>query len=258
LINPKLAAIIAGGAFFLSFLIGLFSHSGFGLIFFRALIFAVVFFGIAAGVQFVYYKFLNETASPEGADGEEGADGKKTDENKGFGENIDLVLQDDDFTEGFSPQRGAAQNMPDNATGEKNDEPALLETLDDDVEELEPIDDEKNGKESQAVLKPLDQKTNAMYDKAGDGISEESIIDDLNIGAFIPGIPGIEDIGIDPVVSGRAESVESAGSKTTEYARSVGTVEMSMEKMSNKALDFDIDGQKAAGAIQTLLKKDEE
>ena len=109
----KVAALCACGAFFLSLVIGLFAGNPFGVVIFRALLLAVLFAGLGAGLRSVVKAYLPEltasTTSPAGTDegrsradmaDQTGAD--KSREHRGAesagyrGAAVDIVLQDDD------------------------------------------------------------------------------------------------------------------------------------------------------------------
>ena len=101
----KVAAACASGAFFLSLVIGLFAGNPFGVVFFRALLLAVLFAGLGAGLRFVVKAYLPglvaSAPSPAGSDegrsraGMAGQSGPDTSaEHRGAA--VDIVLQDDD------------------------------------------------------------------------------------------------------------------------------------------------------------------
>lgn len=85
--NIKFVAVCTAIGFILSLICGFFSHSGFGRILLIALMFAVIFGGIAFGISIVFDKFLDvETV----ADSSTGSESKKT-----LGQHVDLVIQEE-------------------------------------------------------------------------------------------------------------------------------------------------------------------
>ena len=97
----KIAAACSFGAFLLSLVIGLIAGNPFGVVIVRALLLAVLFAALGAGLRFVVKAYLPElitsTSSPAGMDegrsragraGQSGADSR--------GSAVDIVLPDDD------------------------------------------------------------------------------------------------------------------------------------------------------------------
>ncbi|GHT49651.1 hypothetical protein FACS1894102_4560 [Spirochaetia bacterium] len=251
MINPKLAGIVAGFAFALSFLLGVINKTSFGVSLLRALIFAIIFFGIAAGIELLYKKFLEPDIS--GGTGGLGDD---------LGSNVDISLGDD-----LGAANGDAAyfsiddiDAPPANSGDANDA-GELETLDgaeetgtvlgtqgqpenDGVAELEALD---SAQELTELDEGLDQNSKKVYHNIGSTISGKSSgADSLNIGSFVPGLVAVD-------VAPRKAAVAAK----TEYDMDSGTVEMSIAGNGDGEPDFKVDGKKAAGAIQTLLSKDE-
>jgi len=84
-VNWKLSAILGGVGFVLSLLVGLFSGAGFLIVLLRAFIFAIVFFGLGAGLWLLINRFMPELLySDTGAAG-----GEKP------GSRINITLEDD-------------------------------------------------------------------------------------------------------------------------------------------------------------------
>ena len=85
--NIKFVAVFSAIGFILSLIFGFFSHSGFGRILLIALIFAIIFGGLAFGISFIFNKFLDvETTSDTSGVSES----KKT-----LGQHVDLVIQEE-------------------------------------------------------------------------------------------------------------------------------------------------------------------
>ncbi|GMO26920.1 MAG: hypothetical protein Ta2F_02510 [Termitinemataceae bacterium] len=247
MIDPKLAGIIAAGTFLLSFLLGLIGRSTFTVSLLRGLIFAVAFFGIAAGVQYVFKKFLLKDAD---------SDSEENDADDLLGKNVDVDVGDD-FSIDLGPDdtddiafTDEQEELAAEGTDEAEQEAPPAETLTDDsyVEEFEDVDSFPDSEG-----KGLDQNTKNVYDDTGGVITFPQKKDDLDIGDFIPGLPGLDSSNSSYIKT----SASSSDSKGSEYDMDNGMVEMSMGKYSGNKLDFEVDGKKAAGAIQTLLKKDD-
>lgn len=235
MIDPKMAGICAAAAFLLSCILGLASHATLVIIIVRALIFAIVFFGLVSGIQYLYNRFLADAGSAAPFDAD-------------FGHTVDVSVGDDEAPpppfNGASPLTGGSgsEEDPNDANLEEltedTEEVGDIDDIDnfdmpdDGIEELEEIDDDAGG--------VLDQNTKGVYDKRGNGLS-------VNIGDFVPSLLGNNE-----------EDPPLEKPKPTEFSMNVGTVEMSMAQKSGNNTDFgNIDGRKAAGAIQTILKKDE-
>jgi hypothetical protein len=220
------AGIVAGGAFLVSFTFGIFGRTPVYMALTRALIFSGVFFGIVAGIYFIFNKFLQPMELPP----------DKTNYDDGqLGQNIDFSLGDED---GLTDADAAP---PDTAS----------------LEELQSVDMEE-GSEGIPVVDSsagvLEQISNNVYSKSGSSslpqAAADSAVDGYNMdmGAFVPGIPGIDGNGAQKM-SDYADSPDLMGAG--------GVVEMSVERNSEKDPRLTGDAKKMAGAIQTLLKKDD-
>jgi hypothetical protein len=86
--NIKFTVVFSVCGFLLSFVSGLFSRAGFGIVFLHALLFGVLFCILSFGILYVYKKFLtDDTGSPAA----EPAGEKKT------GGMVDITIQDEDL-----------------------------------------------------------------------------------------------------------------------------------------------------------------
>jgi hypothetical protein len=165
--NIKGIIVFAACGFLLSFAAGLFSHGGFGHIILMAVIFAVVFGGLAFLIQFLMEGILRVDAqpSPSAPDGESESSSKK-------GGLVDIVVKDEDLpSEENSPQFfvGANHQMlnksdysPADRTPEKNaekidtiNEPAGIPSA---AAKREPSEEHGSGSNDGFVPVPL-QKT---------------------------------------------------------------------------------------------------
>ena len=103
----KIAAACASGAFLLSLVIGLIAGNPFGIAFFRALLFGILFAGLGVGLRFVVRAYLPELAAagaPAGsadASTEPRAAGQR-------GTAVDIVLPEDDSLR----QAGLQRHLP--------------------------------------------------------------------------------------------------------------------------------------------------
>jgi hypothetical protein len=240
-----LAGIVAGGAFLISFILGLFGRAPLLTVFLRALAFSGCFFGIVAGIYFLYNKFLLPVETDE----------EKPDDTGRTGHNIDYTLSDDDSwlssfyggengahediskiidggAEDIQDVRNRAEAVGANAfaenpkTGASEDLPGVLEQSND------------NGYSVDRDSPPPNDEAGVS---AGDGYG-------MNMSVLVPGIPGIEDGGY---------SQAAATQGLPDSVINEGTVDMSVDRRAGKPdLGFSVDGKKMAGAIQTLLKKD--
>lgn len=74
-VNWKLLAVAAGGAFLLSLLVGAIGGVGFGTLLLRALLWALIFGGLAAGIEYALKNFLPELLSAGSAENEQPSEG---------------------------------------------------------------------------------------------------------------------------------------------------------------------------------------
>jgi hypothetical protein len=222
------AGITAGGAFLLSFVFSLLGSADVQTALMRALIFAGLFFGLVAGIYFLYDKFLQPVEDDS------------MDENQ-TGQNIDYSVGDSiDWSSGK------------NDNGIPDDISSLNSAGESSIEGLEEFgNDEHSGATYDSG--GLEQVDNNKYSndrvlmgaEKADASSPRGYSVDMS--AFTPG---------DVPKSGGPAGPERR--YTPGGAPREGTVDMSVERRSGKTeLGFEVDGKKIAGAIQTLLKKDE-
>jgi hypothetical protein len=252
-----LAGIVAVGAFFVSFIISLCVRTPFLYAALQALCFSGVFFGIVAGVYFLYDKFL----SPKATEQFERAGGGGQ-----FSHNVDYSIGDDDAwlngadgAESMPPEAGA--ETADGNQDAKDVYELLEEVSTGNEDEAIPFLDAApveniNGTDSYMDHGVLEQSANEVYNKDGALMSTRSVHGysgdgfDMNMSAFIPGMPVAK--------NGGRQNTEDILYTPGPVLADEGSVSLSVDKISGKReLDFDFNRQKAAGAIQTLLKKDE-
>jgi hypothetical protein len=259
-----LAGIVAGGAFLISFILGLCGRTPFIDTLLRALVFGASFFGIVAGIYFLYNKFL----SPEATD-------KLENEDDGSSvHGIDYSIGDDGtwLNNTSNVEKEASEEIleiSENSDLETQEKPVENQATDDFIETLEAgpqenydieavntdasgVEDIKNADSGDIAYEVLEQSNNKIYNENGDSTLTQKVDDssnssfEMDMTAFMPGIPGLE----------RNEQEDSPLFTPNRTALSERTVRLSVDSKSGKS-DFDFDREKMAGAIQTLLKKDE-
>jgi hypothetical protein len=249
LFNPVVAGITAGGAFLISFVFGLFGRADLPLALMRALIFAGLFFGLAAGIYFLYEKFLQPEASPEKDNGQLGQNVDYS-----VGDNIEWS-GDDNRTLGDMPILESGGETAPPVEGEYSRSMPADDSLssnagtnDTGVEELIPEDSYGTSNASGGV----EQNDNNKYSESGGLALRE------NAAPFSGEGYSVNMNDFTPVTARSSESMEGKRSSAKDGASRRGTVDMSVErKLGKEDLGFEFDGKKIAGAIQTLLKKDE-
>jgi hypothetical protein len=121
----RTVAIFAAAGLVLSLLVGVLAGNPFGVIVLRALLFAVLFGGVGAGMQFVVRRFLPELATAEPS-ADAPADGSPEDaETKSGGSTIDIVLPEEPMP---AEEAGAAMEEPlEELPGTGDTQPAATE-----------------------------------------------------------------------------------------------------------------------------------
>jgi hypothetical protein len=115
LFNPKISGIIAGAAFVLSFLIGLFTGSQFLPVLLRAFVLAVIFFVLSALAYWLVSQFLPELLSPPLDDsGEIDVPGSKVD--------ISIDASDDEDESNNTLQNSSMQGLDQKTQDDYNGE----------------------------------------------------------------------------------------------------------------------------------------
>jgi hypothetical protein len=267
----KWGILAAVFAFAISFLLGLFSGSPVFIIFLRAVIFAVVFFLIGFGLFFFFFNILGLGDTTHSANFVDISVGDDT--VRGYGEEFSAQPGDAGLPRRAAPPEfstGEAGKLDDISqlfsgnAGSGGTESAGVEFASPAVSPDEAFDSAPGGASSGG----LEQNTDSSYNKFGSVVtpaSEDSPSPQKRGAAgaagaftdfsnFVPGMPGLE--GVYSADSGNKTSgSDSSGGQNRLMA---GTVEMSIEK-PKKEIDFgNHDGKKMAGAIQTMLKRDDE
>lgn len=116
MINQKAIGGFAACGFFLSFLTGIISKNAFLIILLRSFLFAVIFCVLAAGISFLFNKFLaDETSLSENSADSSNSKIQKT------GENVNIVVGDDNFEDDDTAPKFFVEN---NKETFQNDEAA--------------------------------------------------------------------------------------------------------------------------------------
>jgi hypothetical protein len=97
----KTVAIFASAGLVLSLLVGLLARNPFGVMLLRAVLFAIIFGAVGAGMQYVVRRFLPELAGGE-SEGNQDADGAAA---KPEGSTIDIVLPEEPASPDKPPER---------------------------------------------------------------------------------------------------------------------------------------------------------
>jgi hypothetical protein len=126
----RTVAIFAAAGLVLSLLVGLLARNPFGVMVLRALLFAILFSGVGAGMQYVVRRFLPEIAGSEAAGPEGGGDAAVKPE----GSTIDIVLPEEPVPAAEAPEgRGETlEELP--GTGE-----AIGDTVVEELDGAEPV-----------------------------------------------------------------------------------------------------------------------
>jgi hypothetical protein len=240
-INLRAAFIISGGVFLVSLITGLLGGAVFVTALLRALIFASVFFGITAGIYYLWNEFLQpgETADLGG-------------DMPAIGGNVDYTVDDD----WLGMRDSADENIP----------PENVSAGADGVEAdggLEPPFMADSGG-SAGLHEPPEDADGEVLAQNGDNVYIDSRVPaadkaaadyafDMDMSDFMPAVP---------VIGGGREAdrmVPQSVAERPQTAPDAGMVDISVARGSGNELDAytDADGKKMAGAIRNLLKKDE-
>ena len=262
--NLKVSSIIAGIAFVLSFLIGLFSKTTMPMIILRPLIFAFIFFVISSLIYILVRTFLPELLE---------------DETPGFdpglipGSRVN-IMEDDapDFVQGFSPALNRGDSFQDDAGGGVPENPRdssraagappqkqvfMGAQADDSEDGLGNISD-LMGKYTVSPSSPpasssqpetLDQNAQEDYTKAGD-------LEEIPAAA---GIPGSVDIlpDLDSMAGAFMPATMGRETDTTDYSVSAPP-RKPLPGRKNKECAGDFNAKDMASGLRTILNKEKE
>jgi hypothetical protein len=121
----RTVAIFAAAGLVLSLLVGLLARNPFGVMLLRALLFAILFGGVGAGMQYVVRRFLPEITGGEAAGPEGGGDAAVKPE----GSTIDIVLPEEPAPVAEAPE-GRGETLEELAGVGDADGTAPVEELD--------------------------------------------------------------------------------------------------------------------------------
>jgi hypothetical protein len=234
--NFRVAFIISGGVFFVSFVTGLLGGAVFLTALLRALVFAVVFFGIVAGIYCLYNKFLLPDESSGGGP-------------PALGRNVDYTV--DDGYDWLSTQEGADENLtPASGTDSVTGQPEGEESGDAAEPFGLPADEDRRALEQSRDNIYTDNKAPVPEKPSAGSAGSDGYAFDIDMSGFMPDAP-MFNVGRD---GGKA-----VPSGAPEWQAEAGVVDMSVARRPDAKADLysGIDGKKMAGAIKTLLKKDE-
>jgi hypothetical protein len=243
LYNYRAAFIISGGVCLVSLIIGLLGGAFFFAALLRALVFAGVFFGLTAGIHYLWNKFMqpSETADTGSA--------------PVIGRNIDYTVTDDDLfgiqVDEILPPGNASAETEDSASGGLE---ALLTADTGGYETVEPAGASGEALEQNGDNVYIDNRAPAAETPTAAKVAADYAFD-IDMSGFTPAMPSLgggweADKTVSP--PGGAD-----GSQTTNP--DAGIVDMSVTRKSGTKLDMytNADGKEMAGAIKTLLRKDE-
>ncbi|NBF40867.1 MAG: hypothetical protein GVY14_10670 [Spirochaetes bacterium] len=240
--NLKFSAYFAGSAFVIATLTGALAGVAFGAILLRAVIGAIVFAGIGYGSYIVISARLPELLS-------ESAATSSTAQADGYGQNVDIVV-DDDGEEDELP----AADEPDAAESAQAagvEQAAETGTSQAHVDEDEPGDLEEvaEGVESPAgggdeLVEEVEEVAAAPTDSAASAKRESEDVDENSVDA-LPDIGGF---------AGDFESEGAEGAEVVEEDDSNGGFGGSSRAQSH---GIEQDPEVIAKALQTVIKRDE-
>jgi hypothetical protein len=174
--NLKFSAYFAGSAFGIAFLTGIIAGVGFGTIILRALIGAAVFAGLGYGFYIVISTRLPELVSDTSAS-------SATAEAEGYGQNVDIVVDDEDGVPGSEEELPAAEAEELEAADEAEGEAEELEEVTDD----EPPGSPEGEDELVEEVEEVSASSGASGAAAGserDDVDENSVDTLPDIGGF--------------------------------------------------------------------------
>jgi hypothetical protein len=278
--NWRLVAIAAGGAFVLSVLTALIAGVGVGALIFRALIGAVAFGALAAGIQVVVDRFLPELAESSTADAgrsradetpvEGAADG--ADWTPPPGGNVDIVVEEEaDELGPDSLEREESESSDETGSGEgsastreriqpedadaadvepEEPEPAEAEP----VSDMEPVEQNSAGSAGDELIEEVEEVSSAQsasegpvetppQERAGESVRSEDI----------DSLPDIGGLG-DGFENGAGAGDGAAGTSSGEGAEGTAFGETRSSSSPGRS---DQDPETIARAIQTVLERDQ-
>lgn len=270
-VNLKLSGIAAMTGFILSLLVGLASGGGFPVSLLRALVCALVFFGLSYGIWALINRFLPELLQPSAVAGD---DGLVPEEEAGSHVDISVDDGDDTIPDGaVSPEEGGSENdlgnisdliSQDDGTPFAGPVSAVRPAVNRDFP-WEPLIPEEVPPESLSSDVPdvgMDQNNKESYTKGGSdslpgkGASSDFVPAPLPVtlsGAGFKAGAGFESL---PDLDAMAGAFMSSEDAEEEGAAAVYPVERKPPGTKGKSMDGKLNSRELASAIQSILKKD--
>lgn len=253
-VKASIAFAVCG--FLISFVFGLFSHTAFGFVLLKALIFAVIFAVLGFCISFIYDKFLDDSAGENSSDSSDlSSSAPKSEVQKG--QIVDFTIRDEELPRGDSSNHFVVndnrQMLNNNDTMQKK-EPSI--SSDDKVENTPPQD---NGF---VPLRNFETVTNLSSKEAvspSDAQSPQTIIkaapEDTNLESDIDVLPDMENLDF-----GNKGSESSAGedaSTDSDTSDFTGSFSSSGSKKTLEDVGIQ-DAALMAKAISSALSNDDE
>lgn len=228
----KLAGLFAAAALLLSFLTGMLARNPVGAVVFRAVFFAVVFCGLAIGLQFIVRRFLPELSGPAPSSPEERSPGSE-DMRPRSAQVVDIVLPEE------NPLVAAAG---DPARELMDGEPGAA-----DLGEMRAEGAPDGGLEDAAGLEmPGEAQPSGVRSGAAEAVEGENAPRATGLGT-LEGLDGLPDI----------DGMESAGRRPGRARAPRTTVSGAAADEARRSLSEDEDPSTLARAVRTVLKRDE-
>ncbi len=224
--NPKISGIVAGTAFILSFLIGLFTGSQFLAVLLRALILSAVFFVLASLAYWLVSQFLPELLNPPSDDDSSGIGVS--------GSRVDITIDssnDDAEPEPASPIQTEHQDSP-----------------------------ASDNIGSDASVQGLDDKRQDDYNDEGEvvgaDLSESTAVPQKETSGSVDILPDLESMSeyFDP--SDESDDEENVV-EMEEDVSSAAPSAPGPSRTTKTSDPGDFNAQEMASAIQTILRRDE-
>ena len=229
-INWKILIIFGGFAFFLSFLVGVISRVGFGIILLRGIISAVLFAGVGFVISILVKKFLPDL-NPGG------------DNNKEEGGTIDIVIED----EGEIVPRLADDEETD-ADMERDAVTGAIESSGASGEDLVALSEDEE--ETGSFIEEVEEVSGEGLARGSDDVSSDEadlvpLEDDENVDT----LPDVDKL------SGSFE--EDAASDDEDEVFNERVSRISDDLSTTDVLGRDENPEALAKAIQTMIKRDD-
>lgn len=215
----KLAGLFAAAALVLSLLTGLLARNPFGTAFLRAFFAAVVFGGLAVGLQYVVRRFLPELSGGDSA--QAGGKGQAD----GLGRTVDILLPEE------NPLAAAADSSP---AGEEKQEPTAADLAGELEEAGAGLEIGGDAEFSEAVSE----------DEAGMHSPQQQAEGGSAAGSGMEGLPDIAELE-----QAAPRPARTRMARTSFSGAAIDEIE--------RTLTRDIDPSTHARAIRTLMKRDE-